>query len=181
MEKTPVSTIFDEVAGPSTANHSSRLRATMAAVRVAFTWFGVRKTFTVEQRSQAADTFGTEGEFLSAGKKLLDTRHPAFKAVTAVRGRMLSFWKGTSLPYPEPGIRLIRQDDIGSFDVQMTTLRGELNEAVMQLDEHYGELRAAARQRLGRLFNAADYPESLRGLFVAAWDWPAPRKVIHVV
>ncbi len=69
-----------------------------------------RKTLTPEQKSQAADTFGAEGEFLSAGKKLLDTRHPAFKAVTAVRGRMLSFWKGITLPYPEPGIRLIRQE-----------------------------------------------------------------------
>ena len=87
------STLLDEPTIPTT-NPSARLRATMAAVRIAFTWFGVRKTLTPEQKSQAADTFGAEGEFLSAGKKLLDTRHPAFKAVTAVRGRMLSFWKG---------------------------------------------------------------------------------------
>ena len=96
------STLLDEPTIPTT-NPSARLRATMAAVRVAFVWFGVRKTLTPEQKSQAADTFGAEGEFLSAGKKLLDTRHPAFKAVTAVRGRMLSFWKGITLPYPEPG------------------------------------------------------------------------------
>ena len=38
-------------------------------------------------------------------------------------------------------IRLIRQDDLSTFDVQMTTLRAELDEAVQQLDEHYGELR----------------------------------------
>jgi hypothetical protein len=145
----------------------------MAAVRIAFTWFGVRKTLTAEQKAQAADTFGAEGEFLSAGKKLLDTRHPAFKAVTAVRGRILSVWKGMSLPYPEPGIRLIRQDDIGTFDVQMTTLKADLDEAVERLDEHYGELRSAARNRLGTLFNSADYPVSLRGLFAAAWDFPS--------
>ena len=47
----------------------------------------------------------------AAGKKLLDTRHAAFKAVTSVRSRIQSFWKGLSLPYPEPGLRLIRQDD----------------------------------------------------------------------
>ncbi len=46
----------------------------MAAVRVAFCWFGVRKTLTPEQKAQAADTFGAEGQYLSAGKKLLDTR-----------------------------------------------------------------------------------------------------------
>jgi hypothetical protein len=166
------STLLDEPTIPTT-NPSARLRATMAAVRLSFVWFGVRKTLTPEQKSQAADTFGAEGEFLSAGKKLLDTRHPAFKAVTAVRGRMLSFWKGLTLPYPEPGIRLIRQEDIGSFDVQMTTLKAELDEAVERLDQHYVELRSAARDRLGSLFNPTDYPQSLQGLFAASWDFPS--------
>ena len=31
---------------------------------------------------EAADTFDAEGEFLSARKKLLDSSHPAMKAVT---------------------------------------------------------------------------------------------------
>src|SRR5271168_2604311 len=97
-------TLLDRPAPRTSTTPAERLRITTAAVRVAFTWFGVRKTLTPEQKSQAADTFGAEGEFLSAGKKLLDTRHPAFKTVTAVRGRILSFWKGISLPYPEPGI-----------------------------------------------------------------------------
>jgi hypothetical protein len=150
-----------------------RLRATMAAVRIAFTWFGVRKTLTVEQKTQAADTFGAEGQFLSAGKKLLDTCHPAYKGVTGVRNRILSYWRGVSLPYPEAGIRLIRRDDLGAFDVQLTTLKAELTEAVSQLDEHYGVLRTAAREQLGQLYNSADYPPALRGLFEVAWDFPS--------
>jgi len=46
---------------PRTANAQSasrRLRATMAAVRIAFTWMRVRKSLNTEQKSQAADTFG---------------------------------------------------------------------------------------------------------------------------
>ena len=168
-----MSTLLDEPATRPTNNPARRLRATMAAVRVSFTWLGTRKTLTPEQKNQAADTFGAEGQFLSAGKKLLDTRHPAFKAVSAVRGRVLSYWKGISLPYPEPGIRLFRQDDIGGFNMQMTTLKAELEEAVWQLNEHYAELKAAARVRLGRLFNPADYPESLDGLFAVEWDFPS--------
>ena len=42
-----------------------------------------------------------------------------------------------------------------------------------RLDEHFAELKSAARQRLGRLFNAADYPESLRNLFAVTWDFPS--------
>ena len=152
---------------------AQRLRTTMAAVRVAISWFGVRKTLTPQQKAQAADTFGAEGQFLSAGKKLLDTSHPAFKAVTTVRGQIMAFWRGISLPYPEPGIRLIRQDDIGAFTLQLTTLKAELGEAVDSLDRHYAELKRAARGRLGSLYNEADYPASLRDLFGVEWDFPS--------
>ena len=160
------------VVRPSTSP-SQRLRTTMAAVRVSLSWFGTRKTLTSEQKAQAADTFGAEGNFLSAGKKLLDTTHPAFKAVTAVKGRIVSLWKSMSLPYPEPGIRLIRQDQIETFNAQMESLKGELDQAVRQLDEHYAELKSAARGRLGSLYNTGDYPTSLHGLFQVAWDYPS--------
>ena len=89
---------------------AQRLRVSSAAVRVSFTWLGVRKTLTPSQKSQAAETFGAESDFLSARKKLLDTTHSAYKDVTAIRGRVGAFWKALTLPYPDPGIRLIRQE-----------------------------------------------------------------------
>src|SRR6478735_949408 len=117
----------------TTASPAERLRSSMAAVRVSLSWLGVRKTLTREQKAQAADTFGAESEFLSAGKKLLDTRHPAYKAVNSIRSRIVSYWKGITLPFPEPGIRLIRQEDVEAFDLQLATLKAELEEAVGQL------------------------------------------------
>ena len=168
-----MSTSFDESTIRPSTSPSQRLRTSFAAVRIAFTWLGTRKTLTSEQKAQAADTFGAEGEFLSAGKKLLDTKHPAFKAVTGVRSRIVSLWKGMSLPYPEPGVRLIRQDQIEVFTGQLASLKEELDEAVWRLDEHYAELKSAARDRLGSLFNSADYPESLQGMFQVAWDFPS--------
>src|SRR5918996_4117062 len=103
-----MSTLLDEPDARTSSSSVQRLRATTAAVRLSFVWFGTRKTLTSEQKAQAAETFGAEGQFLSAGKKLIDTKHPAFKAVTGIRSRTVSYWKGVSLPYPEPGIRLIR-------------------------------------------------------------------------
>lgn len=156
---------------PSTSP-SQRLRATMAAARVAFCWFGVRKTLTPQQKAQAAGTFGAEGQYLSAGKKLLDTRHPAFRAVTNVRHQILATWQSMSLPYPEPAMRLIPQHKIDDFNRRMTELQQDLEEAVWRLDEHYAELKSAARERLGSLFNPNDYPVSVRGLFAVSWDYP---------
>ena len=156
-----------------TITPAHRLRATKAAARVSFVWFGVQKTLTREQKAQAAEAFDAEGPFLSAGKKLLDTRHPAFRAVTAIRGKVDAYWKGLSLPYPEPGVRLIKHDAVESFAAQMTDFRTELDDAVANLDRHFGELKQAARERLGSLFNPSDYPETLVGLFDVGWDFPS--------
>ena len=78
-----------------------------------------------------------------------------------------------SLPYPEPGIRLIRQDRIDGFTAQMREFQDELAEAVSNLDRHYSELKNAARQRLGSLYNPGDYPESLSEMFSIEFDFPS--------
>jgi hypothetical protein len=168
-----MTTLLDEPPSHTAPAAGERLRAMTAAVRLSFTWFGTRKTLTPEQKAQAADTFGAEGEFLSAGKKLIDTKHPDFKSVTSARGRIVAYWRGISLPYPEPGIRLIRQDDVGPVNLQLTTLKADIEEAVKNLDRHFASLKSAARERLGRLYNPADYPESLRGMFDVTWDFPS--------
>lgn len=157
----------------SNVPNESRLRDASAAVRLSFTWMGVRRTLTPQQKAVAADSFGAEGEFLSAGKKLLDTKHPKFKALTAIRGEAVTRWKSVTLPWPESGIRLIRRNSIEDFDNQMHVLSGRLEEAVLELDDHYEELRSAARERLGSLFNPSDYPASLQGAFSMAWDFPS--------
>jgi hypothetical protein len=156
-----------------TSTPAERLRVTTAAVRVAFCWLGVRKTLTPEQKSQAAEPFGAEGTFLSACKKLLDTKHPAYKEVTGVRGKVQSYWKSLTLPYPEPGIRLIQQEQVEPFHTQMTGYRSQLDDAVAKLDDHYDELKATARRRLGDLYDANDYPPQLRGLFGIDWEFPS--------
>src|ERR1700758_2099217 len=114
----------------SAQSPAQTLRSNMAAVRVSFTWLGTRKSLTPEQRAEAAQPFDAEGQYLSAGKKLLDTRHPAFKSVTAIRGKIASVWKSMSLPFPEPGVRLIRRDQVENFSTSMTDYREELADAV---------------------------------------------------
>ena len=168
-----MTTLLDEPVAQAATSPSERLRTTMTAARLSFTWLGVRKSLSSAQKNQAADSFGAEGKYLSAGKKLLDTSHPAFKAVTAIRGRAMSYWKGVSLPFPEPGIRLIRQASISDFDGRIATFREELEEAVAELDGHFDELRTAARDRLGDLFDLTDYPTSLVGAFAIEHDYPS--------
>ncbi len=106
---------------------------------------------------------------LSAGKKLLDTKHPAYKAVSSVKSRINSYWKSETLPFPQTGIRLIRQDSVEAFNERLGEFQQELEQAVSRLDDEFSELKFAARDRLGDLFNEADYPPSLNGLFSVTW------------
>jgi hypothetical protein len=176
-----MSTLFDRIETRSTngrtgtdgSTPAERLRTTMAACRVQFTWFGTKKSLTAEQKAQAAETFDAEGQFLSAAKKLLDTKHSAFRAVTAIRTKITDYWRGLTLPFPEPGVRLIKHDQVEGFDQQMADYRAKLEDAVKTLNRQFDELKQAAAQRLGSLFNPADYPATLAGLFSVAWDYPS--------
>src|SRR4051812_13348962 len=101
--------LLDEPRSPAINAQSpaQNLRAGMAAVRVSFTWLGTRKSLSAEQRNEAAQPFDADGGSLSAGKKILDTKHPAFKASSAIKNKIASTWKAMSLSFPEPGVRLI--------------------------------------------------------------------------
>jgi hypothetical protein len=70
-------------------------------------------------------------------------------------------------------LRLIRQDRIETFAAQMREFQEELAEAVQTLDRHYADLKAAARRKLGELYNPADYPDSLVGMFEISFDFPS--------
>lgn len=152
---------------------SERLRLTMAACKLSFTWFGTTKSLSEEQRATIADSFDADREVLSAGKRLLNTKDPAWKNVSSLKSRMTSFWKGETLPFPMTGVRLIRQDNIERFNDRMVSFEAELVQAVEALDEVYGQLKESARERLGELFNAGDYPNSLQGLFSVTVSYPS--------
>jgi hypothetical protein len=157
----------------ATATIGQRLQAETTAVRLKIRWLGVRKTLSPDQTKRAAGTFDADIKSVSASKKLFDTKHPAFRAATTVKTQAIDYWKQLTLPYIEPGVRLIRRNDVPMFDVHMTSVRAELAEAVEQLERHYGELIDQARVRLGNLFDPSDYEPNLSELFAIEWDYPS--------
>ncbi len=156
----------------TTPNAANRLRTTMAAVKLAFTWLGVRKTLAPEQRTTAARAFHADRELLSASKLILDTKNPAYRAVAAVRSEASSYWRTVTLPFPEAGIRLLPQNSLGLFATTMQTYRERLQEAARELAGQYDQIKSEAERRLGTLFNQADYPSTLDGLFDLEVSYP---------
>ena len=156
----------------SLSSSANQVRADFAACRVKFRWFGTTKTLSTAQKSQAAESFGAQGKAISAAKRLIDTKNDRYRVLTSMRSAIVRYWKDSSLAFPEPGIRLIRQDRIDDFDLKLAGYQQELQTAVDSLDEHFNELKEAAMVRLGSLFNLSDYPESLANEFAVDWDFP---------
>jgi hypothetical protein len=152
---------------------AQRLRRTAAAVRVSLHWWGTHRSLPARQKEEVSAGYAADARFLTAGKKILDTRHQAFRRLTSVKTRLTNYWRGLTLPYPEPGVRLIRQSDVEAFVHAMEGFRDELTGAEADLNAVYDEVKADARRRLGRLFDLADYPPEVRGLFGVAWDFPS--------
>lgn len=168
-----MSTMLDDPVTPTQASHGGRLQSETTAVRLHVRWPGTRKSLSRDQKQQAAGAFDADSRTLSAAKRLFDTSHPSFRAVSAIKTKAGSLWKGMTLPYIEPGIRLLRRGDVSDFDDRMTLIRDELTEAVEELDRCFSELVDQARTQLGHLFDPADYPATVSELFGISWDFPS--------
>ncbi|MFN7814548.1 MAG: hypothetical protein ACK5SI_18040, partial [Planctomycetia bacterium] len=160
---------------------ANRLRTTMAAVRLSFTWLGVRKTLAPEQRTTAARAFHADRELLTASKLILDTKNPAYRAVAVVRSEASGYWRTVTLPFPEVGIRLLPQSSLGTFASTMQTYRERLQESARELSSQYDQIKSEAQRRLGTLFNASDYPTSLDGLFDLEVSYPTIEPPAYLV
>lgn len=154
------------------SDSARRVEADFSACRVKFRWFGTTKTLSSDQRTRAAQSFGAEGKAISAAKRLIDTRHDRYRILTSLKSQITTYWKDSSLAYPEAGIRLLKQDRIDEFNHKLGGFEKELAAGVLSLDEHFSEMKDAAQVRLGSLFDSRDYPVSLADEFAVEWDFP---------
>jgi hypothetical protein len=148
------------------------MRQSMGAVKLSFSWLGTRRKLSDAQTTQAANSFDAAADLVSASKKLIDTSHPAYKAATAIKSQAMSYWRGMTLPYPQDGVRLIRQADVESFEIKMREFKDQLAAAAANLQLEYEAIKVAAREKLGQLYNPADYPPTLEGMFTISWEYP---------
>lgn len=162
---------FSAVESNIVPNHSERLRESTAPVKISFTWFGARKAISDVHKEEIAERYGAAAKRISASKKLLE-KHPALKELTRIKGEITRYWKDNTLPFPEDGIRLLRKNRLEEFRYQMTVFRNNLTEAVRNLDDARWEIMEIARQELGELYDADDYPDTFCGRFSVETSFP---------
>lgn len=159
---------------------ADELKATTTACRVSFNWLGTRKTFTANEKATTANTFGADQKYVSASKKLFDTKHPAFSKLTSIKNNVTAYWKAFTLPYVEDGVRLLHRNRVDSFNEKMTEFKTEFSEAVEGMENSLYELKDEAKKRLGSLFQEENYPNSVKQHFGMEWDFPSIEPPEHL-
>lgn len=158
---------------PSRRDVAERLHQEAVGVKLERSQFGVSRKVSSEQKQQIANLFGADSGRLSAGKKVLNKQNEAYKRVTNLLGQARDLWLNSTLPYPEEGVRLIRRNAVEQFSAGMEVIRTELQAAAQELQEVYHSvLIPEARERLGLLFNASDYPLEIADEFDVVVSYP---------
>jgi hypothetical protein len=154
-------------------DYAERIREETAAVRLFRTRLRQRVALNSQQMQQAAAEFHADASFLHGSKRLLNTNAKPLRDVSAAMIQAYWLWKTWTVPYPERQIRLLRRDRIDMFRAEMAKIQDSLKAASEAAQEQYETLKDEARQRLGDLFNADDYPTSLIGQWTVSYDFPS--------
>ncbi len=144
----------------NSANAGQQLRELTTGCRLRLSKLGTRRALEQEQVDTVAGQFDAEARRLSASKVLFNTRHPKWRACRDVLQAAKSYWLMMTLPYVDPGTRLLRRARAAEFSAYVSDLQGKLALAVDELQDVRGELLEQARAELGSLFNAGDFPTS---------------------
>jgi hypothetical protein len=154
-----------------------RVRKGTTAVRLQFTWMTTSRAVREDQKEQAAEVFEANKAFVRMSKDLWNSHHPAIKAVNAIKSQAQAYFKSVSLPWPEKATRLVRRDQLAHVVQSLDAYSNSLKAAVAKADEAYAEIKAEAREQLSDLYDEAQYPTSLIGVFQMHWDYPAVMSV----
>jgi hypothetical protein len=161
-----------ETTNQDVATSANELRQTMGAVKLSFSWLGTQRKLSDVQTKQAADTFHAATDLVTASKRLIDTKNATYRTLTALKSQASGYWRSMTLPYPQEGVRLIKQSDIAAFEDKLREFKEQLAAAASNLQLEYESIKEAAREKLGDLFNPADYPPTLEGVFDIKWEYP---------
>lgn len=149
-----------------------RLQFECRAVKLSFSEMGRQKTLSEEHKAEIATSLGATQSSLALSKRLFDSQEPTIKAVNAAKSAIHGYWLGMTLPYTEAGTRLIKEDGIDRFSSHVDELIVGFRDAVDKLDAALAGIIERERTRLGRAFNSADYPATVKNLFNVEISYP---------
>lgn len=124
--------------------------------------YSAKKVDPKVTKKVAADN-GTDSDAGNYQKNLVpkEAIEPITKAVSALR----SFHTENSLPWLDEGVRCLPTMNYEAYKTELETLKDAFDTAVRDFCDKWPEIVDNAQKKLGKLFNANDYPQDIRGRF----------------
>lgn len=157
-----------------TQTTADALAAGVVGCQLSFCWLGETKTIDETDNAEAAGLFGADSESFRACKRILSRTKPEIRALALKRNEIRRYWLSVTLPYLR-GLRLLPLAAVAEVERELTRHAAELRELAAGLVDIHAELLEDARARLGRLFNAGDYPDTLADCFRVSFGFPSVR------
>ena len=120
----------------------------------------------VLDRKVTAETNRAHGAAEDAGKyrKQLVPKD-ALEPVRAAAGRIRQVVYEKTLPWTDEGLRVLPVPSVESFGEELGAAIADFNAAVTAFEEGYVDMRAAAKGRLGDMFDPNEYPDEIASKF----------------
>jgi hypothetical protein len=138
------------------------LAKTTVYLKVTFGLFGNTRKVSNSQIEVKADNVQedasakTDKSWLNVNKKLLDSKE--LDAIRRADGAMRQWIYNNCLPSFDAGVYFAPKAAILMFEERLQAYKSERSQLIDSFLTSYVELRTAAKERLGSLFNSADYP-----------------------
>lgn len=153
--------------------NANDLREKFGGVALSFKWMGVEKKADIKEASEVAGLLQASTSSVKVAKVLLDTKDKDYKKLTSIKNKLRSLWVDSTLPWIEPGVRLMNKGLLEEFQKhQFEPQKLAMQAAVEDLAKRWSEVLEEAPKRLGKLYNPLDYPTSPLGLFDCALSFP---------
>jgi hypothetical protein len=159
--------------------YAERLRRNTVGMKYQETALGVTRKLSKAQIERIARLFGADASYLSGSKKLLNTRHPIYSAVTTTLSQAKSIWKDNTYPFPQSigerrftskGMRILPIRKLAWIEEQLAAKKAELLVNVETLARHWGEICEQSEAALNDLHMRVEYPSTIDGLFGIDWE-----------
>lgn len=116
--------------------------------------------------------FGAKTASVNVSKRLFNTKNTHLRNLTTAKNTIRSHWEDSTLPWIEPGIRLIHHANIVRFREDHEQLTEGFYLARTHLVKNWSNLIMQAEEDLNELFDPADYPDNPESLFDVSLSWP---------
>lgn len=163
-----MSTMIEE----TTTDFAAKLAETGMGCRLKIRRFGVSRVVDGAAKDVIAFAVGANIDVMSVAKKLIDTKDEDYRKVTGCLSQSTKFWSDNTLPWHDPGVRLCLNKHVDGVQQFIDEKRAEMDDYVAVLNGKFPSLIDAQEQKLGEMFNRADYPTTLIGAFDIVLEYP---------